>query len=77
MDGPPPEFSTASGIATFTPCGDRRWRVAIDGAHVGELAEEPDVADAWTVEDADGVVHPRRDHWVAALADLPAPGSDS
>jgi len=75
MDGPPPEFSTASGLATFTPCGDRRWRVAIDGAHVGELFEEPDATAPWGADAGDGIQRPRRDHWVDALADLPAPGT--
>ena len=74
MDGPPPEFPTAAGVATFTPCGDRRWRVAIDGAHVGELSETEDVEPepfGWTATADDGRELPRRQTWMAALADLP------
>ncbi len=73
MDGPPPEFATASGIATFTPCGDRRWRVAIDGDHVGELVEaegvEPEPP-SWGLSTDDGRDMPWRASWMAALADL-------
>lgn len=78
MDGPPPEFATASGLATFTPCGDRRWRVAIDGAHVGELFETPDAEPepfAWGATADDGRELPRRQTWMAALADLPESAS--
>jgi len=74
MDGPPAEFPTASGVATFTPCGDRRWRVAIDGAHVGEIFEAfqegPLDPSGWGADADDGRSCPRRDTWMAALDDL-------
>jgi hypothetical protein len=74
MDGPPPEFATAAGVATFTPCGDRRWRVAVAGSLVGELVEAPreDEAEtvAWATTTEDGRSQPWRQTWMAALADL-------
>ena len=80
MDGPPPEFATAAGVATFTPCGDRRWRVALDGDHVGELVETPDAEpESWEATADDGRTLPRRANWMAALADFPGrgPGRDA
>lgn len=73
VDGPPPSLAVATGLATFTPCGDRRWRVAIDGTHVGVLAEDFQEGDtAWVVEAGDGRVCPRRESWMSALTDLPS-----
>lgn len=77
MGGPPAELATASGLATFTPCGDRRWRVAIDGEHLGELVEAspeiPGEPDAWTAANTDGRTSPRRGDWMSALDDLSRP----
>lgn len=81
MDGPPPEFATAAGVATFTPCGDRRWRVALDGTHVAELVEaecDPETEQvAWGLTTRDGRSGPWRSTWMDALADLPSSEGDA